>query len=74
VEAEDLRHMLFGCGRAHYVWKCLDLLDAVEAACETDRAGEATLEEMLNPAAWSAQYRRHHKPWGFPVGMLLVRE
>ena len=39
--------MLFGCGRARDVWKCLDLLDAVEAAWETDRAGEAILEELL---------------------------
>lgn len=53
--------MLFGCGRARDVWKCLDLLDAVEAAWETDRAGEAILEELLcadNPGGRSAQYRR----------------
>ena len=47
--------MLFGCGRARDVWKCLDLLDAVEAAWETDRAGEAILVELLcadNPGGW----------------------
>jgi hypothetical protein len=47
TEAEDIRHMLFGCSRAMEIWEGLGLSDFITACSRLDRSGSTVLEELL---------------------------
>lgn len=45
--AEDIRHLLFLCPRARWVWNELGILPEIDKACLVDRAGSSILEFLL---------------------------
>lgn len=46
-EVEDLRHVLFTCGRARAVWTDLGVVESIDRSLVLDRAGSAVLEDLL---------------------------
>lgn len=50
--AEDIKHLLFTCGRAHKVWKALGVMDRIEKTFMVDHSSSVVLEELLR---WPAQ-------------------
>jgi hypothetical protein len=47
INAEDLKHMLFGCSRAQEIWRGLGLVDCVIVALAMDQSRSMVLEELL---------------------------
>jgi hypothetical protein len=47
INAEDLKHMLFGCSRAQEIWRGLGLVDCVIVALAMDQSGSMVLKELL---------------------------
>jgi ribonuclease HI len=45
--SEDIRHLMFTCGRAKEVWKSLGLEEVINNAVNLDRSGSVVLEEIL---------------------------
>ena len=45
--AEDIKHILFTCGRAKEVWRALSVWDLVAQSIDVDRSGSVVLEEII---------------------------
>lgn len=57
--AEDIKHLLFTCGRARKVWKALGVMDHIEKALMVDRSGSVVLEELLRWPAHKSSILGH---------------
>jgi hypothetical protein len=49
-EPEDVSHLLFQCDMTRQIWSSLGIINFIDEALLTDRAGSAVLEHIL----WSA--------------------
>lgn len=62
--AENIKHLLFTCDRAHKVWKSLGISDIINQATAADLSGSVVLEELLR-----------HSPKASPVlGQIGLKE
>jgi hypothetical protein len=60
---EDIKHLLFCCGRARQVWGELGLLAVIEHAILVDRSGSVVLEHILcspnSKVSWLENVKTH---------------